>query len=128
MHRPPNGVARVTTVTTPTQQLSREDLIWLRQWIGLQGAVDGRWVEWIDVLDDGPSVVLLDVGERRIQTSQYARPTQRGARTFTVPVWSELGDGVHPSLVALLPTDALQSWLHDRARRRASCAGGAACG
>ncbi|MFN4262185.1 MAG: hypothetical protein ACK4IT_00780 [Thioalkalivibrionaceae bacterium] len=87
-----------------------DDVAWLRQWIGLQGEVEGRRVEWIDVLEDGPAVVLLAESERWVQTSQYTRPTQRGARTFTVDARRERSEELHPVLAGLLPFGAVEDW------------------
>jgi len=63
---------------------------------------EGTW-EVIEVLEDGPSLVLRDVtAHTRLQHDQYGDPGRRRVvRTETVPVVDETGCALHPAFLAL---------------------------
>ena len=56
----------------------------------------------IEILDEGPALVLQDCGEyAAIQSSQYGEARRRVARVFTVPLLNLRRDDINPSLIGL---------------------------
>ena len=77
--------------------------------IGIRGYFDGRALELIDVLTEGPQVALLDASSApRIQANQYGDPLTRQPRVLTLPVVSAVEADAHPVLRALLPEAILE--------------------
>lgn len=65
----------------------------LRSMIGRRVRYRGRNCQIIEVLEDGPSLVLQDYAEHKIiQTDQHGEAHRRVAPTFTVPL-RESGTG-----------------------------------
>ncbi|WP_081616894.1 MULTISPECIES: ATPase [unclassified Thioalkalivibrio] len=97
--------------TLTTEQAERlVDL--LAPLIGVQGEVDGRMVELVEVLDEGPrgepGIALMETGlDRPIQANQYGDPLSRHSLVRTLPLLSEVERDVHPVLRQLLPEDVL---------------------
>jgi hypothetical protein len=73
----------------------------LRGMIGQKVRYEGVRCQVIEVLEDGPSLVLIDVGEDGIQIDQYGNPRRRVPQNYTVPVLSAAADGLHPAFLAL---------------------------
>lgn len=72
--------------------------------IGIQGQQASRVMELVEILHEGPSVVLLDTSSPpSIRADQYGDPRIRSPRTFTLPIISESEPDVHPVLRAMLP-------------------------
>lgn len=85
--------------------------------IGVQGEVDGRMVELVEVLDEGPrgepGIALMETGlDRPIQVNQYGDPLSRHSLIRTLPLLSEVERDVHPVLRQLLPADVLKDLRH----------------
>lgn len=81
--------------------------------VGLRGEVDGKVVELVDILDEGPGgqpgIALMEAGiDRSIQTNQYGDPLSRHSRVRTLPLMSEVEPDLHPVLRALIPEDVLR--------------------
>ncbi|NIP71661.1 MAG: hypothetical protein GWO16_00880 [Gammaproteobacteria bacterium] len=90
-------MARVkNTVTDDTITLEQ-----LRRMIGSRVRHQGLVCEIIEILEDGPSLVLSCGENPVIQSDQYGNPTRRGPRISTVPVTDADGRGMHPSFLAL---------------------------
>ncbi|GIX22759.1 MAG: hypothetical protein KatS3mg121_1542 [Gammaproteobacteria bacterium] len=74
----------------------------LRACIGTRGRFDGREIELIEVIEHDPAVVFADgSGAQTIQDDQHGEAHRIVPRTYTVPLFSELG-GLHPALEACL--------------------------
>lgn len=74
----------------------------LRGMIGLQVCHQGGRYQIIEVLEDGPSLVLESrQHDTAQQADQYGEPGRWVARTHTVPVLSAERDALHPSFLAL---------------------------
>ncbi len=95
--------------------------------IGVQGEVEGRMVELVEVLDEGPGgcpcVALMETGPSpAIQTNQYGNPLSRHARIRTLSLLSEIDQDVHPVLRSLLPDTVLAELREVMQEIRAACA------
>ncbi len=74
----------------------------LRSCIGRQVRHQGAFCEIIEVLEDGPHLVLRYVSETRvIQPNQYGDATRRVPQTYTLRVLSIEGDSLHPEFAGL---------------------------
>lgn len=73
----------------------------LRKMIGIYVSHQGIDCKVVEVLEDGPSLVLVSMDENHIQTDQYGNPLRRVPQTFNVPVLSADGNTIHPSYLAL---------------------------
>ena len=73
----------------------------LRNMIGVQVYHQGISCKVIEVLEDGPSLVLISIDENYIQADQYGNPQRRVPETFTIPVLTTDGDEIHPAYLAL---------------------------
>jgi hypothetical protein len=77
----------------------------LHQLIGMQVLHQGVRCEIIEVLDDGPLLVLARCEERTvIQSDQYGDARRRVRETFTIPVLAADGSGPAPAFDALIIT------------------------
>lgn len=84
------------TVTDDTITLEQ-----LRQMIGTRVRHQGLVCEVIEILEDGP-VLVLSCGESPvIQSDQYGNPTRRVPQISTVPATDTDGRRMHPSFLAL---------------------------
>lgn len=95
--------------------------------IGVQGEVEGRMVELVEVLDEGPGgcpcVALVETGPHQaIQTNQYGNPLTRQARIRTLSLLSEVDQDVHPVLRGLLPDPVLKELREVLQEIREACA------
>jgi len=73
----------------------------LRGMIGIQVVHQGVPCKVVEVLEDGPTLVLLSIDESHIQSDQYGNPLRKVPQTFTVPVLNSTGDEIHPAYLAL---------------------------
>ena len=69
----------------------------LRGMIGQHVRHEGLQCEVIEVLEDGPSLVLASLGESSIQIDQFGNPSRRVPQTFTVPVLTSNRIEIHPA-------------------------------
>ncbi|MEJ2061086.1 MAG: hypothetical protein P8Y64_11485 [Gammaproteobacteria bacterium] len=75
----------------------------LQTLIGRKVVVDDVPCELIEVLSEGPAIVLLKLsGDKIIQHDQYGDARRRVTQTYTIPVYSEVDSGLHPVLRTLL--------------------------
>ncbi|NOY66283.1 MAG: hypothetical protein GXP13_02585 [Gammaproteobacteria bacterium] len=73
----------------------------LRGMIGVAVIHQGIPCKIVEVLEDGPSLVLINIDESHIQVNQYGNPLRKVPQTFTVPVLNSAGDEIHPAYLAL---------------------------
>lgn len=73
----------------------------LRDMIGVQVWHEGRRCEVLEVLEDGPSLILVSIESDTIQPDQFGNPTRRVPQTHAVPVLNHDGSGLHPIFLAL---------------------------
>lgn len=74
----------------------------LRGMIGLHVVHNGVPCQIIEVLEDGPSIVLQSQHQDRpVQTNQHGEASRRVPETFTVPVLSRDKTEIHPQYLAL---------------------------
>lgn len=79
----------------------RSRLEQLRRYIGRVVIHKGIRCQVIEVLEDAPALVLLDVEQHtHIQDNQYGEPQRRVPRTYTVPLL-DTGETLHPEFVRL---------------------------
>lgn len=79
----------------------------LRRMIGLRVRHEGIVCAIIEVLEDGPSLILQDLGESTtIQPNQYGDAARRVPVTFTVPVLTPDRDELHADFLALELVDS----------------------
>lgn len=81
----------------PTPSLER-----LRACIGRELDFEGHHCRVIEVLEDGPALVLsCETAAAVIQPNQHGDATRRVPRTRTVPVMNAEGTALNPDFVAL---------------------------
>jgi hypothetical protein len=68
--------------------------------IGREFHYQGRHCEVIEVLSEGPALVLA-CGGGGIQADQFGEPRRRAPNTFTIPVLSEVEADLHPVVRAI---------------------------
>lgn len=74
----------------------------LRGMIGLHVVHNGIPCQIIEVLEDGPSIVLQSQHQDRpVQTNQHGEANRRVHETFTIPVLSRDKSEIHPQYLAL---------------------------
>lgn len=73
----------------------------LREMIGVQVWHDGMRCEILEVLEDGPSLILVSVDSDTLQSDQFGNPSRRVPQTHTVPVLTSDGTALHPAFLAL---------------------------
>lgn len=74
----------------------------LRGMIGLHVVHNGLQCQVIEVLEDGPSLVLQSQGDHKpVQSNQHGEASRRVPETFTVPVLSRDKQEIHPQFLAL---------------------------
>jgi hypothetical protein len=70
--------------------------------IGREAIIEGRRVRVVEVLREGASLVLSEIGADKMQESLYGQARRRAPRHFQVPLRSEIGVQLHPAVRALL--------------------------
>lgn len=73
----------------------------LRSMIGVQVWHEGVCCEVLEVLDDGPALILVSVDGDTMQADQFGNPSRRVPQTHAVPVLSNDGEALHPAFLAL---------------------------
>ena len=73
----------------------------LRGMIGISVRHQGAVCCVIEVLEDGPAIVLADAENTEIQDNQYGDPHRRVTQTYTIPVLSADRSGIHPEFLEL---------------------------
>jgi len=73
----------------------------LRGMIGVKVIHQGVACKVVEILEDGPSLVLLSVDDSHIQSDQYGNPLRKVPQTYTVPVLNSSGSEIHPAYLAL---------------------------
>ncbi len=77
--------------------------------IGREVDYAGVYCQVIDVLSDGPSLVLGRLrDEGVIQPDQYGDAKRRVPKTYTVPLISEIDHDLHPVVRALAEPEQLE--------------------
>lgn len=64
--------------------------------LGREALIEGRRLCLVEVLRDGPMLVLREKGNEALQDNLYGQPRRRAPRHFHVPLVSEFGDRLHP--------------------------------
>lgn len=70
--------------------------------LGREAVIEGRHVRVVEILREGPSLVLRETASRELQDSLYGQPRRRASRHFQVAIKSELGAQIHPVVRAFL--------------------------
>lgn len=79
----------------------------LRAMIGLRVRHNNVLCQVVDVLDDGPTLVLADLDDHtRIQPDQHGEPHRRVPQTYTIALLNAERDQFSPAFLALEPVDA----------------------
>ncbi|MGV6859965.1 MAG: hypothetical protein ACWA5X_13465 [bacterium] len=80
--------------------------------IGQSAVVEGKPLTVVEILPDAPALVLQDVTHQKnhFQENQYGETGRRVGKTYTVSLWNEAGDSIHPAIVPFV-TPALQERL-----------------
>ena len=74
----------------------------LRKMIGLSLLHQGILCRVIEILEDGPSLVLQSIEEEpSIQANQHGEATRRTPVSYTVPVLNDTNTELHPQFLAL---------------------------
>jgi hypothetical protein len=74
----------------------------LRGMIGLSVSYHGSLCCVVEVLEDGPALVLVDQSDGiSLQTDQYGDPRRQVPATYVVPVWERSGDALHEEFLSL---------------------------
>jgi len=74
----------------------------LRSMIGLRLLYQGILCRVIEVLEDGPSLVLQSIEEEpSIQANQHGEATRRTPVSYTVPVLNDTQTELHPQFLEL---------------------------
>jgi hypothetical protein len=73
----------------------------LRKMIGISVHYRGFSGSIVEVLEDGPSLVLQCMGNNSIQHNLHGHPTRRSPETITVRVLSENGKSLHRDFLEL---------------------------
>lgn len=83
--------------------MSERDTSIERLWelIGTHVDHEGVRCQVVEVLEDGPALILASAGHDTIQNDQFGNPTRRVPETYTVPVLAADGSGPHPAFLAL---------------------------
>lgn len=79
---------------------------YLQRFIGEEIVYNGSHCQLIEVLNEGPSLVLMCVDKQTtIQTDQHGGAHRRVHETYTIACISELHNDLHPVIKQLLPED-----------------------
>jgi len=64
--------------------------------LGREALIEGRRLCVIEILREGPLLVLQEHGNHALQDNLYGQPRRRVPQHFSVPLVSELGNRLHP--------------------------------
>lgn len=73
----------------------------LRDMIGVLVSHEGVQCQVLEVLEDGPTLILMCVEGDTMQPDQFGNPSRRVPETHVVPVMNHDGTTFHPSFLAL---------------------------
>lgn len=73
----------------------------LRGLIGSDVRHEGLPCRVIEVLEDGPALVLQDLSHSSLQADRFGDPRRRVPDTYVVPVLDTDSGGMHPAYLAL---------------------------
>ncbi len=74
----------------------------LRSLLGVEVIHQGVRCQLLEILDDGPTLVLQDrETHTTIQDNQYGGPWRRVPAVYTIPLTTQDGTELHPSFIAL---------------------------
>lgn len=73
--------------------------------IGREALVEGRRLCVVEILREGPVLVLREAGHTALQDNLYGQPRRHAPRHFQVPLVSELGDRLHPVARQFMSTE-----------------------
>lgn len=77
-------------------------IAYLRGQLGIEVIHQGMRCQLLEVLDDGPTLVLQDCeAHTTIQDNQYGGPWRRVPSIYTIPLTTQDGGMFHPSFIAL---------------------------
>lgn len=79
----------------------------LSQLIGREAMIEQRRVRVVEVLREGPSLVLSEVGADKMQASLYGQARRRAPRHFHIPLRSDIGKQLHPVVRAFLTAEEM---------------------
>ena len=78
----------------------------LHSLVGRRLVYEGVACQVIDVISDGPTVVLCRTdADGIIQPNQFGEARRRVPQTYMIPFWSQVRDDLHPVLIELLSED-----------------------
>lgn len=78
----------------------------LRPMIGLRVRHNNVLCEVMDILDDGPTLVLVDLDQHtRIQPDQHGEAHRRVPQTYSIVLFNVEHDQFSPAFLALEPID-----------------------
>lgn len=73
--------------------------------LGRQATIEGRKLCLIEILRDGPILILQEEGNLLLQDNLYGQPRRHAPRHFLIPLISELGDRLHPIARQFMSTE-----------------------
>ena len=73
----------------------------LRGMIGITVCHEGTHCKVVEVIEDGPHLILVDLDLDSIQPDQFGSPHRRVPQTYMIPVLSDETDELHPTYLAL---------------------------
>jgi hypothetical protein len=79
----------------------------LSRLIGREAMIEQRRVCVVEVLCEGPNLVLSEIGADKMQESLYGQARRRAPRHFQIPLRSEIGKQLHPVVRAFLSAEEI---------------------
>ncbi len=87
---------------TPDSPNTNRLIAHLRSLLGVEVIHQGIRCQLLEILDDGPTLVLQDrATHTTIQDNQYGGPWRRVPTIYTIPLTVQDGTELHPSFIAL---------------------------
>lgn len=84
----------------------------LQDLIGKRLQYRGSYCQIIDILDEGPALILQDCSDHKtIQANQFGEANRRVSPTFVISLLNVRGDGLNPVLSQLGQSYSLASLL-----------------
>ena len=78
----------------------------LHQYIGCEITYEGTRCQLIEILEDGPSLVFLNMEHSTtIQSDQHGSAHRKVQKTYTIPFLSDIHDDLHPVAKEVLPDE-----------------------
>ncbi|MFA7619154.1 MAG: hypothetical protein WC012_08900 [Thiohalomonadaceae bacterium] len=82
------------------------DIEQLRGLIGTAVSYHGMMCCIIEVLEEGPALVLLDRAHGSVQSDRFGDPWREVPNTYVVPVWQRAEQDFHEEFLALEVLDS----------------------